>query len=201
VLERGRDRTVRPSCLPFGVEQKGLLIGRSLAAAATVLEGVFGEPGRAAAIAAELETLVEQVVADQARPMPGAHAVVALTAARVPIAVASNSSRRLLDLALHRGGFADAFAVCIAAEEVGHPKPAPDLYLEACTRLRIPPARALAFEDSLTGMRAALAAGLRLVSVPTLARPGLPGDWLLPSLDHPGLIEWISSWATVGSTL
>ncbi|MET7394161.1 HAD family phosphatase [Dactylosporangium sp. NPDC005572] len=184
--------------LPFGVEQKRLLIGKSLAAAGAVLEEAFGEPGQAAAIGAELEALVAEVIADQAQPMPGARTVVDLTAARVPVAVASNSSRRLLDLALRRGSFADTFTVSIAADEVGHPKPAPDLYLEACTRLGIAPARGLAFEDSLTGMRAAVAAGLRLVSVPTLTQPGLPGDWILPSLDHASLIDWITAWPTTG---
>ncbi|MEV4512644.1 HAD family phosphatase [Dactylosporangium sp. NPDC049525] len=180
--------------LPFGVEQKRLLIGKSLTAAGAVLEEVFGEPGQAAALGAELEALVAEVIADQAQPMPGARAVVELAAGRVPVAVASNSSRRLLDLALYRGGFADTFSVSIAADEVEHPKPRPDLYLQACTRLGIAPARGLAFEDSLTGMRAAVAAGLRLVSVPTLGQPGLPGDWLLSSLEHPGLIDWITAW-------
>lgn len=101
-----------------------------------------------------------------------------------------------LDAALWRGGFTTTFTVSIAADEVVDPKPAPDLYLSACARLGRPPARCLAFEDSITGARSALAAGLRLVSVPTLARPEFPGDWILSTLDDPDLRTWIGGWDT-----
>lgn len=46
--------------LGFGPEQKALVIGKSLAAAAELLTGVFGEPGAADAIARELLLLVEE---------------------------------------------------------------------------------------------------------------------------------------------
>jgi beta-phosphoglucomutase-like phosphatase (HAD superfamily) len=46
-------------------------------------------------------------------------------------------------------------------------KPAPDAYLEAVRRLGLPAARCAAVEDSLTGVAAASAAGLRVVAVPT----------------------------------
>src|SRR4029079_4617516 len=46
------------------------------------------------------------------------------------------------------------------------PKPAPDTYIEACARLGIDPADALAIEDSPHGIAAAKAAGLRCVAVP-----------------------------------
>lgn len=182
--------------MPFRAEHKRLLIGKDLRTAATILQEAFDEPGRTMAIAAELETLVGEVIADHAEPMPGAQAIVELASTRVPIAVASNSSRRLLDLALHRGGFADAFAVTVARDEAAQPKPAPDLYLRACAQLHIAPARALAFEDSPTGMRAAIAAGMRLISIPTLPRPEPRSDWVLPRLDHPALLGWITRWPT-----
>ena len=180
--------------LPFGLEQKKLLIGRSLLAAGEALTAVFDEPGQAPRIADELEALVAEVVAAEAHAMPGAHAVVARAAARVPVAVASNSSRRLLDIALRRAGLAGVFGVSIAADEVEHPKPAPDMYQYACGQLGVPTADSLAFEDSLTGMRSAIAAGLRLISIPTVDQPDLPGDWLLSTLDHDELHAWIGTW-------
>lgn len=182
--------------LPFGVAQKELLIGRSLADAAQTLAAVFDEPGRGPAIGAELAGLVLDVVSAQAMPMPGAYEVVDPIAARVPVAVASNSNRRLLDAALRGGGFADRFAVAVAAEDCAAPKPAPDLYLLACARLSSPPGHTLAFEDSLTGMRSAIAAGMKLISVPTLGRSDLPGDRILSTLDDPELLAWIRSWPT-----
>ena len=90
----------------------------------------------------------------------------------------------MLDIALRRTGLDEVFRVSIAADEIDRPKPAPDMYERACGRLGVPTARALAFEDSLTGMRSAVAAGLRLISVPTIDQPDPPGDWRLTTLDH-----------------
>jgi HAD superfamily hydrolase (TIGR01509 family) len=180
--------------LPFGVEQKELLIGRSLVDAGQTLAEVFDEPGRGPVIIEELTDLVSEVVSAQATAMPGAHELVDLVAKRVPVAVASNSSRQLLEATLRQGGFADRFAITVAVEDCARPKPAPDLYLQACERLAEPPRQTLAFEDSLTGMRSAIDAGLKLVSVPTLWRADLPGDWLLHTLADEELHEWIASW-------
>ena len=180
--------------LTFGPAEKEFLLGRSIEAVGEELAKTFDEPGQAAAIGAELQLLTAEVIAAEAEPMPGAHELVELIAARVPVAVASNSSRHLLRTALQRGGFGDAFSVSVAGDEVERPKPAPDIYLLACERLGAKPQNSLAFEDSATGARSALGAGLRLISVPTFLRPDFPGDWVLPSLKDPDLGKWIAGW-------
>jgi len=63
-----------------------------------------------------------------------------------------------------------------------NPKPAPDLYLAACARLDVAPADALAVEDSATGVRAASAAGMRTVGVPTLGGADIGAECTLSSL-------------------
>jgi beta-phosphoglucomutase-like phosphatase (HAD superfamily) len=108
--------------------------------------------------------------------------------------VASNSPRALLDLALRCAGFGATIPVSVAAEEVPSPKPAPDLYLRACWMLGVPPGRALAFEDSPTGLRSAAAAGLRTVGVPGLAGLELAADLVVPSLADPRLLGWVGTW-------
>jgi HAD superfamily hydrolase (TIGR01509 family) len=180
--------------LPFGAEQKALLIGRSLPAAAAGLADVLGEPGAGPNIAAELLELVAAAVGSSAAAMPGARAVVDAAAAAVPIAVASNSPRALLEAALVRGGFTGTFPVSIAADEIGSPKPAPDMYLRACELLGIAPADTLAFEDSMTGLRSARAAGVRVVGVPTLRDGEFPADLVVDSLQDGGLLAWMSGW-------
>jgi beta-phosphoglucomutase-like phosphatase (HAD superfamily) len=75
-------------------------------------------PGAGADIAGELLELVAEVVGSSATAMPGARAVVDVTAAAVPIAVASNSPRALLEAALVRGGFTGTFPVSIAADDI-----------------------------------------------------------------------------------
>ena len=180
--------------LPFGPEQKALVIGKSLEAAASTMAEVFGRPGAGAEIAVELLAMVTEVVTAEAVAMPGAHEVVELAAAAVPIAVASNSPRALLDAALARGGFTGVFPVSVAADEVARPKPDPELYLSACARLGVAPADALAFEDSMTGLRSARAAGVPVVGVPTLAHQDFPADVVVESLRDPELVAWLASW-------
>lgn len=45
-------------------------------------------------------------------------------------------------------------------------KPAPDIYLEAARRINVKPEECIVFEDSMTGVRAAKAAGCFVVAVP-----------------------------------
>jgi beta-phosphoglucomutase-like phosphatase (HAD superfamily) len=125
--------------LPFGAEQKALVIGKPVPAAAETLADLFGEPGAGRHIAAELLDLVTMVVGRAAKAMPGAHVLVESAAAAVPVAVASNSPRALLEAALLRGGFAGTFPVSIAADEIAEPKPAPDMYLRPASSWAWPP--------------------------------------------------------------
>ena len=180
--------------LPFGVEQKALVIGKSLLAASEGLADLFGEPGAAPGIAAELLELVAESVGSSAMAMPGARPVVDAAAAAVPVAVASNSPRALLEAALARGGFTGTFPVSIAADEIDRPKPAPDMYLRACELLSVAPADTLAFEDSMTGLRSARAAGVRVVGVPTLRTGEFPADLVVDSLQDGGLLAWMRRW-------
>ncbi|UUV28185.1 HAD family phosphatase [Amycolatopsis roodepoortensis] len=180
--------------LPFGPDEKALVIGKSLPSAAGAMAEAFGEPEGGAEIADELLRLVTEVVTAKAEPMPGARELVELTAAAVPVAVASNSPRALLDAALVRGGLAEMFPVKLAADEVAAPKPDPEMYLTACALLDVDPADALAFEDSMTGLRSARAAGMTVVGVPTLKQQDFPADVVIGSLRDEELLAWIGGW-------
>ena len=180
--------------LGFGPEEKALLLGKSVPDAGRVLAERFNEPESAGAIVEELLGLVEGVIAEHARPLPGALEIVQALSGVLPMAVASNSSRRLLDLALSRGGFSDLLPLTIAADEVESPKPAPDLYLRACEMLGTHPYATVAFEDSTTGVKSARAAGLKVVGVPSLAHVPLPADIVLPSLSDPTLWTYVNQW-------
>jgi HAD superfamily hydrolase (TIGR01509 family) len=180
--------------LGFGPEEKAFVIGKSVPAAAESLAELFNEPGTATAIAKELLVLVEEVVGRQAEAMAGAAELVEIIKSKVPVAVASNSPRGLLDAALRRAKLTDALPMSIAADEVEAAKPAPDMYLAACAMLGMPPERCLAFEDSMTGLRSARAAGLRIVGIPTLAHVELTADVVFPSLLDDRLLSWIEHW-------
>jgi len=105
--------------------------------------------------------------------VPGAVDAVRRLAARWPLGVASSSNRELIDLVLELSGLAQFFRVTLSSEEVPRGKPAPDVYLEATRRLGVPPERCAAVEDSRNGIRAAKAAGMRVVAIPN---PHFPPD-------------------------
>jgi HAD superfamily hydrolase (TIGR01509 family) len=180
----------------FGPEQKQLLIGGTLAAGGVAMAGHFGLPGAGPRLAEELADLVWRELRAGAPAMPGARELVATLRDRgVPVAVASNSPRRFVDAALGSAGLADLFGVVISADDVERPKPAPDLYLAACARLRAVPARCVAFEDSGTGVASARAAGMFVVGVPSLPGAVLDVDETLDSLRDGSLTRWAATCA------
>ena len=91
--------------------------------------------------------------------MPGVPDV--LDTLSVPFCVATSSSPRRSRMSLDLTGLAGRVGDRLyTASEVAHGKPAPDLFLLAAARMRADPARTLVIEDSLTGIRAGLAAGM-----------------------------------------
>jgi HAD superfamily hydrolase (TIGR01509 family) len=85
---------------------------------------------------------------------------------QIPCAIASSSESHWVNGYIDRFGIAHRFAHVVTRDQVARPKPAPDLYTEACRRLGVAPSDALAIEDSTNGVRAAKDAGLRCVAVP-----------------------------------
>jgi HAD superfamily hydrolase (TIGR01509 family) len=148
----------------------------------------------AVAVIKQLLDVNEALVQDQGRPMPGAPALVEAMGAKLPLAVASNSARRILDVAIGRSTFARHFAATVSSEEVASPKPAPDVYLAAAKALGVPAEDCLAFEDSETGAEAAVASGMMVVAVPQVASQKPLAHAFCPSLESPDLLAWVTAW-------
>jgi putative hydrolase of the HAD superfamily len=107
-------------------------------------------------------------------------------------AVASSSTRAWVSGWLERHGVGGLVEVVCGREDVERVKPAPDLFVLAARRLGVDPCRCVAFEDSPNGLRAARAAGMRVVAVPNVltARLALPEhDLRLDSLAERPLDE------------
>jgi HAD superfamily hydrolase (TIGR01509 family) len=98
--------------------------------------------------------------------IPGAVAAVERMAARWPLGLASSSNRPLIDAALSGMGIGELFRATVSSEEVERGKPAPDVYLETAHRLGVEPAKAVAIEDSGSGIGSARDAGMRVVAIP-----------------------------------
>jgi HAD superfamily hydrolase (TIGR01509 family) len=180
--------------LKFGLEQKTVLLGKSILVLGAAIAELIGEPGNHVEIWEEVRELAIDAISSQAKDMPGALNIVEMVSAVVPVAVASNSPRDIMEIALKRGGFENMFQVTVAGDEVTRPKPAPDLYLKTCELLGVIPDTVLAFEDSMTGVRAAESAGLWVVGVPTLANSKFSANLVVDSLADLELLVWISRW-------
>ncbi|MEU3862706.1 HAD family phosphatase [Streptomyces sp. NPDC028722] len=142
------------------------------------------------------------LVTDDPVTMPGAVRLVRLLAGRLPLAVASNCPRVVVEGSLERAGLLTYFRYLVVpdAGDSIRPKPHPDVYTVAARLCGVPPHRALAVEDSLPGVEAARRAGLRVLGVGP--RPQADGatraDLWLPKLDAPELLTWAHSSGNLG---
>jgi HAD superfamily hydrolase (TIGR01509 family) len=124
-------------------------------------------------IGREIVGYLERLYRAELPLIPGAVEAVRRMADAFRLGLASSSNRPLIDLVLELTELAPLFEATVSSEEVGRGKPAPDVYLEALRRLDASGADAAAIEDSHNGIRAAHAAGMRVVAVPN---PHFPPD-------------------------
>ncbi|HET7291941.1 MAG TPA: HAD family phosphatase [Vicinamibacteria bacterium] len=98
---------------------------------------------------------------------PGARELVRALAREVPVGIASGALRSEIEAILGQGGLLDAFSAIVGAEDVRQGKPHPEPYLTAMARLDtgLRPGECLVFEDSMPGVAAARAAGMKVVAV------------------------------------
>ena len=101
----------------------------------------------------------------------GAVEAVRRLASSFRLGLASSSNRPLIDAVLTTAGLDSLFEATVSSEEVAHGKPEPDVFLEAARRLGIAPERCAAIEDSANGLRAAHAAGMRVIASPNRRYP------------------------------
>ncbi|MEM7254367.1 MAG: HAD family hydrolase [Pseudomonadota bacterium] len=136
--------------------------------------------GEMAKCVAHLESLIGRSVRDdfvpdfrarsaekferELKPIPGVIEV--LNHLPVPFCVASNGPLEKMDVSLRVCGL-DGYFIdrVISAYRVGSFKPAPGLFLAAAARLGANPARCAVVEDSMTGARAGIAAGMSVFTI------------------------------------
>jgi len=137
------------------------MFGRRIIDIIILLEDRFGkalEDGRRVF----LQKKIDALIASRATPIPGV--LKAYTDIGLPVAVVSNSAYERLHVSVECAGLLPLLEGHIySAEDVGRPKPAPDGYLHAARQLNSDPSVCLVIEDSVTGVQAARAAGMRVV--------------------------------------
>jgi HAD superfamily hydrolase (TIGR01509 family) len=109
----------------------------------------------------------EEAFRAQLQPVPGAaQAVRAVAAMGYEVCVASQGRLSKTELTLTLTGLRDLFGpdALFSAHSVGRGKPAPDLFLSAAAAMGAEPDRCVVVEDTMIGVRAALAAGMRAIA-------------------------------------
>jgi beta-phosphoglucomutase-like phosphatase (HAD superfamily) len=116
------------------------------------------------AVAREKEAEYLPLIA-QVEPINAVVGVARENHGRIPMAVASGGTKRVIEQVLDHLDIRHLFQAVVTSEDVVNQKPAPDIFLEAARRLGVQPQCCRAYEDTDLGMRAIRAAGMEAVDV------------------------------------
>jgi beta-phosphoglucomutase-like phosphatase (HAD superfamily) len=170
-------RALRESLLPEGIAIDEMEYARTYLAyddreAIRIALETHGRPhdgARRQSIAERKALIFDRMLADI--PLfPGISHLLRSLASEYPLGIASGALRGEIEAILRARGVRDLFTVVVGADDVARSKPHPEPYLAAMAGLepRAPglcPEDCLVFEDSMPGVAAALAAGMKVVAV------------------------------------
>jgi sugar-phosphatase len=127
-------------------------------------------------VATDIDNAFIELVIRGAIPKEGAFNTINICQTNgLQLAIASSSSMRIIDAAIKGLGLEARFDIACSAENEEHGKPHPAVYHSAIRALGVAPDDCICFEDSLTGLRSAKAAGLCCVAVPDPEQRDQPG--------------------------
>jgi len=112
-----------------------------------------------------------ELAAKNLQPKPGIpEALSQLLDAGIPCALATSAGRKRTLESLQVLGVKEYFSIVITGEDIHSPKPAPDIFLLAAQELNVRPQDAVVVEDSVAGVQAAIAAGMKCVGYTSAER-------------------------------
>ena len=145
------------------VEAHNRFVGTTFQAMLDMMTMQFGTvfpPG----LHAVKNTMVEALYRSELKIVPGiVETLDALKARGLTISIGSNSPKKRVELAVELVGIADRFDRIVSYEDVANGKPAPDIFLRAAKLAGAAIDECSVVEDSLTGVTAAVAAGIRTI--------------------------------------
>jgi HAD superfamily hydrolase (TIGR01509 family) len=148
-------------------------MGRSMVSCMQIVERQLGHPAPADFLQ-RLDVRAGDAFARDLEAVPGVETLLDLLDVHgVPYAVASSGSHDKMQTTLGLTGLLPRLEGRItSATEVAHGKPSPDVFLLAAERLDMPADECLVIEDSLLGIEAALAAGMRVIGYAAMTDAG-----------------------------
>lgn len=132
-------------------------------------EQIFGRPlssEELARLGEEKERIYRKLYAPHMRLPDGLRTLLDRAHAEgIPCAVATGGPKENVDFVMDGLSIRGDFAAIVDASCYTRGKPAPDCFLAAAAKLGVPPAECTVFEDAVAGIRAAKAAGMKVVAV------------------------------------
>lgn len=123
-------------------------------------------------LAGRKEEYFRQFIRDHITANPGAIGLIRdLYEAGFLQAIASSAPRQNVELVLNSLGIASFFTCIVSEEDVTSGKPDPQIFLTAANRLGVEPANCVVIEDSIAGVQAANAAGMRCIALASTNPP------------------------------
>lgn len=114
--------------------------------------------------------LHESLIKKGVKSMPGLHELLILLKDKnIKIAIASSSKMSVIHSVVEHLDIQKYFDVIVSGEEVENGKPAPDIFLKAAHKLNVKPMRCVVLEDSINGVKAAKAGGMKCIAIPAPA--------------------------------
>jgi HAD superfamily hydrolase (TIGR01509 family) len=151
----------------MGRELLQQMMGRRAPEALQIMIDFHNLPDTVPGLIDETRTLFTELAVDRLAPMPGLYELLERIETRGLVkGVATSSGRRYLEDILNRFDLLSRFHLTLAAEDVTHGKPHPEIYLTAARRLGVEPHEMLVLEDSHAGTSAAVSASAFAVSIP-----------------------------------
>ena len=114
-----------------------------------------------------IQNQVIELVRDYGKPLDGVKETVdELIINKIPIAIASSSSKKIINAVVEKLNLNDKFDVLHSAEDEHFGKPSPDVFLSTAKMLKMENNKCIVLEDSNFGMQAAINAGMKVIVVP-----------------------------------
>ena len=110
---------------------------------------------------------IQLTMTDEVTLQPGAVDLLKSLKGKVKLAVATMSTRNVIDRLLEEKGLRGCFDLGLSADDVQRPKPDPEVFLKCASKLGVQPMECVVVEDSVFGVRAAKDAGMGCVAVAT----------------------------------
>jgi HAD superfamily hydrolase (TIGR01509 family) len=143
------------------------LLGRKSADVVKLGLGLTGKPAEEA-MAMKMGLFADIVAEHGVETLPDARSLLEkLYDAGIPMALATSSRKKKMELVMQTVGLEKFFSVFVTGEEVVKGKPDPQIFQLAASRLHLPADRCIVVEDTVSGVRAAKAAGMTCVAIST----------------------------------